>query len=194
MKTGIAYPAFIYQFRRFFPDIQVIESEEVKDYDLIIFSGGEDINPAIYGQENRYSSFNIVRDAVEIKILRLALEMDKKILGVCRGHQLINAYLGGELIQDIVSEKGMWHLGWHPIKFINDGGNLINFFPNGVNSMHHQAVKIPGENLIPTSLHEDKTIESTESNNIITTQWHPEFMNTVGTINFFNYLHEWRTK
>ena len=54
---------------------------------LIIFTGGEDISPAIYGHENEYSYVNFERDKIELSILKYSLSLNKKILGVCRGHQ-----------------------------------------------------------------------------------------------------------
>lgn len=189
MKTGIAYGAFTYSFIDFFPDIEIVDLERINEYSLIIFSGGADINPAIYGEENRYSGFNPRRDEIELNILKLALESNIKIIGICRGHQLINAYLGGKLAQDLGIDLGAYHGSYHNLEYLNDGV-IQELFPHEVNSIHHQGVIKVGGGLTPTSSYKG-VYESTESDRIISVQWHPEWMNDH---NFFDYIQEWRNK
>lgn len=160
---------------------------DIENADVIVFSGGEDINPKIYGKQNTHSyitQFSIARDIFEMKVLENAIKLSKKILGVCRGHQLINAFLGGNLIQEISL------IGSHgsPHKLEGSEGVIKHFFKS-VNSMHHQGVLKEGAGLTPTS-HYKGVIESTESENIITVQFHPEVMKDTG---FFKYIFsEWR--
>src|SRR3989304_5002170 len=98
LNVGIAYPAFMESFMQFFPDLFLVRSEEdIALCDLIIFSGGEDINPEIYKQENTESrGINLKRDEYELAVLHYAKKWGTKLLGVCRGHQLLNAYFGGQ--------------------------------------------------------------------------------------------------
>ena len=168
---------------------QLIFNKEAFDKaKLIIFTGGEDINPKIYNQKNKYSNYNNLRDEAEITVLKVALETNKKILGVCRGHQLVNAYLGGSLVQDINKELGEYHSEHHEL--FNLGNSKIgSLFPGGVNSMHHQGVLNPGVGLIPTSFY-GGVYESCESDQIITVQWHPEFMPEYSN-KFFEFIKEW---
>ena len=168
----------------------ILDNEDmVKDVDLIIFSGGADINPEIYNQRN-FSSYiddsSIERDYLELKLLEIANSLSKKILGVCRGHQLVNAALGGTLIQE-VSLMGS-HGGHHHL--VEPEGIVGKFFTT-VNSMHHQGVLNPGDGQTVTSRY-GGVIESTESKNIITVQFHPECMGDTQASSFFQYiLQEW---
>jgi len=194
VNVGIAYRSFMSSFKQFYPNLQLIDFDKDKDlskYNLIIFSGGEDINPNIYGRKNTHSyGINPKRDKVEQAILSRALELKIKILGVCRGHQLINAFLGGALVQDIYSELNQFHSSPHNLD-ITIENSLANFILQGmqVNSLHHQGVINRGSGLTTTS-HYKHVIESTESKNIFTVQWHPEFMMHR---KFFDVVNRWVT-
>ncbi len=74
--------------------------------DGYLFTGGHDIHPGIYGEENRGKCgvFNGERDKIEGMIFKRAYEQDKPVLGICRGLQMINALMGGTLYQDIPEE------------------------------------------------------------------------------------------
>jgi putative glutamine amidotransferase len=147
----------------------------LEDAKLVIFTGGADINPAIYGQRNKYSQFSPERDTAEIEVLRQCLARDKKMLGVCRGHQLINGYLGGLLVQDITMELNVVHENDHSLEVVDEGGLVPNVFCSPVNSLHHQGVVKAGEGLTPTTYWQG-VYESTESDFALTVQFHPEWM------------------
>ena len=80
--------------------------ETIKRFDGIILSGGSDINPKYYNQINSGKSLEInsFRDESEEKIVRVLIESDIPVLGICRGMQAINVFCGGSMIQDIPSE------------------------------------------------------------------------------------------
>ena len=198
-KIAIATPPFLRDFEFAFDQkigvIGTYDFKEKRDYynwhtldqaNLVIFSGGEDINPEIYGQANKYSHYSEKRDRLEIQIISMCLETNKKMLGVCRGHQFINAYLGGSLAQDLFRDLRIFHEHDHILEGLNRNSLTPNFF-NQVNSLHHQGVVKPGKDLIPTSYYRG-VIESCENDNIITVQFHPEFMKAE---KFFSYLKEW---
>ena len=158
--------------------------EDTERIDLLILTGGADINPAIYKQPNTHSYINqytIRRDVFEIMVLQAARKLGKKVLGVCRGHQLINAALGGSLVQEI--GLMMSHGANHEIT--ETSGVVAKFFDR-VNSMHHQGVLVHGNGLTPTSRY-GGVIESTESKDIISVQWHPEAMGG-SAVEFFNHI------
>ena len=71
--------------------------------DAFLFVGGVDVNPALYGEEkfNDTVDWSIERDALERPVVKMAMEQDKPIMGVCRGIQIINVSLGGTLYQDL---------------------------------------------------------------------------------------------
>ena len=127
---------------------------------------------------------------MELMVLKTALELNKKILGVCRGHQLINAYLGGKLVQDLKMDLNEVHGGYHELVLLTDKSLVLPYFLDGVNSMHHQGVIVPGNGLVPTSFY-NGVYESCESDNIITVQFHHEFMNNQQSKNFFNQIKLW---
>jgi putative glutamine amidotransferase len=142
--------------------------EDVKWSDVVIFTGGEDVTPELRGEENTASSNNLRRDAVECFTFLLAQQLNKKILGVCRGHQFINTMLQGKLTQDISPQ----HFGHHTL----DNDTLLF---GKVNSHHHQGVLIPGEGLTAMGSHEG-IIEVTKSNKVFSVQFHPEFEDSPG--------------
>lgn len=164
----------------------------LEEANLVIFTGGADINPAIYRQKNRHSTFSPLRDTAEIEVLRRALKLGKKVLGVCRGHQLINAWLGGELVQDIGFELNEVHDSNHALDVLDESGVIPNIY-NEVNSMHHQGVVKVGEGLRPTTYWKG-VYESTEGDNILTVQFHPEWMythNIFAELTLWDYLDVW---
>ena len=77
--------------------------ETINRFDGIIISGGSDIDPEYYNQINSGKSLevNSFRDKCEEKIIRILIESDIPVLGICRGMQLLNVALGGTLIQDL---------------------------------------------------------------------------------------------
>lgn len=110
----------------------------IEEADLVLFEGGEDVSPYLYGDITHPSTHTSKeRDMYEVKIFRKAQELDKKCLGVCRGAQLMCIMNEGLLVQDQNNPK--YH---HPIKTY-DGEEII------VTSTHHQAAfpfNLPKEN------------------------------------------------
>ncbi len=196
IKVGLSDSAFFSSFKKYFPELKIIRSlDEVKQYDLIIFPGGEDISPSTYNRELTYSmGVNPNRDYAEINILSQATNLNKKILGVCRGHQLICSQYGFVLLQDLYYDAKIKHDGNHELKTEPD--SMVGKIFEKVNSLHHQGVilrryedlKYP--NLRITSVW-DGIIESCETNNIITVQFHPEFMWNEFSKEFFKEIEIW---
>lgn len=178
-KAHLAYPAFQAAFGYHFPLVDIEEA------DLVIFSGGEDINPDIYGEKNVASmGINKYRDAVEIEVYKKAKALGKKMLGVCRGHQLLMALSGGKLVQDIFPG----HPGDHEVEVLMEGVPLLRH----VNSLHHQGIKpqdVP-KGFYITSIY-NGIVESTVSDDILTVQWHPEFLEYGHGKTFFDMVREW---
>lgn len=195
LKVCASDYAFFGAFQRIFPQIELLkEPRDVMEYDLVIFPGGSDINPSFYGEPNKYCGFiDKNRDSIEKVIFKNAYYRSKntKILGICRGHQLINAILGGYLIQDLKVEMGDNHPSGHSLKLIK----ITEFSKiyKQVNSMHHQGVLHPGKGLSITTKY-NGVIESTENDKIISVQYHPEFMGGVATDQFFSMVKLWARK
>lgn len=153
-------------------------SDVLDSADLIVFSGGEDINPKRYNEEER-GYFNDSRDDIEFNVFREVIKRKKtKILGICRGMQLVNVALGGSLIWDIFEYCKESHPGVHPLKHVSE--NSFSFL-TVVNSMHHQALLSLGQmsNLF-YKVHAVEPITGvseivTWGNRILGVQFHPEF-------------------
>ena len=151
----------------------------------LLLSGGGDLDPALYGQEARGSQPpDPVRDRAEMALFQAFLEAGKPIFGVCRGFQLINAALGGTLVQDLSPELRLFHKKGeddkiHPIRAAE--GSLLHRLYGpvfAVNSAHHQVLDKIGEGLTVTAWAEAGFPEGFEhvSLPIFAVQFHPERM------------------
>jgi putative glutamine amidotransferase len=168
-----------------------VPAEEVLDsVDALIVAGGGDIAPDSYGgggHETIYS-VNPVRDSFEMSLLRRALEVPElPVLGICRGMQVMNIVLGGDLephLPDVYGESVLHRLPpreptTHPVR-AERSGLFGELFPAGdfpVCSWHHQAVRKLGAGLRATAHAPDGVIEGVifdEHPFALGVQWHPE--------------------
>lgn len=158
------------------PDMTKIKENLVNIMAGFIISGGGDINPKLYGEEN-IASRNIVPDQRvewEFELLETILSSKKPILGICYGMQLLNVFFGGSLIQNINTKINHTE-GSHEIEIFKD-------FPLAtikatVNTSHHQAIKTLGKDLEVFCKAEDEIIEGIYLKNhpfCVGVQWHPE--------------------
>jgi putative glutamine amidotransferase len=155
--------------------------------DGLIISGGNDIGAEHYGGDVRGQvNNNPERDELEIAWIRKALESGLPLLGICRGAQLINVVLGGTLHQDIRSLRRLTYNrpGLLPTKqVVVAPGSLVARVCGRtrlrVNSLHHQAIKDLGRNLVVVGRDLDEITQAVESagqHRIIGVQWHPEYL------------------
>jgi gamma-glutamyl-gamma-aminobutyrate hydrolase PuuD len=124
-----------------FPEAKVINHEKdvPNDVSLLILSGGGDISPKRYGEKPTHSyGIDLLRDEREFNIIRQVLTTNDnvKILGICRGAQLLNAFVGGDLYQDLGS-IGKAHPGVHTLLHV--AKNPLDWLTYS-NSLHHQAI------------------------------------------------------
>lgn len=153
------------------------------DFDGLILCGGADIHPSYYGEAiNGSVDIDDALDTAEIALARAYIGMGKPILGICRGHQLLNVLFGGTLCQHIPNAErhtpGKNGDAVHDV--ITEPGSFVSRLYGEritVNSHHHQAIKAVGEGLRAAAMSDDGTvIEAIEHRElpIIGVQWHPE--------------------
>ncbi len=156
------------------------------DCAALLLCGGGDLDPRLFGQENRGSHPpDPVQDEAELALVRYYLQAGKPVLGVCRGMQVINVALGGTLIQNLPPGTREKHIGQggkdqiHPISLAPEGflGKLYGTSLT-VNSWHHQAVDRLGEGLRPSAWALEGFVEALEhqSRPVYGVQFHPERM------------------
>ena len=120
----------------------------VKDYvetiDKLILSGGQNVDPSLYGEEKMIESddYNIARDQFELALLKEAVRQNKPVLGICRGVQLINVAFGGTLNQAIEGHwQGLPFGTSHSIE-TQKGSVVEQLFGQAtrINSVHRQSI------------------------------------------------------
>lgn len=167
-------------------DMEPVETVSVQDAllcDGLILPGGADVDPTLYGQENvACKQVDGETDRLQLEVCRGFMEAGKPILGICKGHQLLNVCLGGTLWQDIPEEpRHGWNHGdrVHPTR-AEPGSWLERVYGREfvTNSCHHQGIHQLGTGLIPIQYSDDGVLEGIihESLPILGVQWHPERM------------------
>jgi putative glutamine amidotransferase len=153
------------------------------DFDGVCVSGGDDIDPTLYGEPDQgCETVSPDRDALEIALVRRARERDLPILGICRGFQMLNVAFGGSLVQHVEGHRPADVEGVvaHRVS-VADGSRLAaatTAAAHVVNSRHHQAITLerlaPG--LVATAMVGDlvEAFESRADRWVVGVQWHPE--------------------
>lgn len=178
-------PFYIDALREAGAEPVAIEYPEVDlNYDGLLLSGGGDVDPAMYQEEiNGSVRIDRERDKAEFALLKAYIEAGKPVLGICRGHQLINVYFGGSLYQHL--PEAQLHTNktdsyiTHPVSAVDSSILAKLYGPSFVvNTSHHQAVCRLGEGLRATAYWEDRYVEAIEHETlpILGVQWHPEKM------------------
>lgn len=158
----------------------------------VLLSGGGDIDPSLYQSAPDRFAANVTpqRDALEKSIALLAVKTNLPLLGICRGHQMLNVALGGTLYTDIDRQYKTPLLHSQPETMppdylaheveIASGSRLAGIISNQrvmVNSRHHQAIKDLAPNLSVSARASDGLIEAVElieHSFCLGVQWHPE--------------------
>ena len=160
---------------------------EVSRLDGLVLAGGPDVDPARYGEEPLATTGEprTGRDTVEFDLLDAALRYGVPVLGVCRGMQVLNIALGGNLRQHLPDDVGNTdHLpvrgtfGRVEVKVAPDS-RLAGIIGQQVtvSCHHHQGVDRLGEGLVPVAWAPDGSVEAVELPNagfVVAVQWHPE--------------------
>ena len=167
----------------------------VEDCDGIVLTGGVDIHPRFYENErlefpNGDGKFNEERDEFEMHVFETALNFKLPVLAICRGLQLVNVALGGDLIQDLEEAGKKNHRriegvdDEHSIS-ISENSLLIEVVGSdsgNINGAHHQAIGNLSDELVAIATSPDGVVEAVELKEkegeswMLAVQWHPERM------------------
>jgi putative glutamine amidotransferase len=158
--------------------------------DGVLFTGGNDLDPALYGQDwhPRAEKIDPDRQRFDLALMAEVERRRKPMLGICLGCQIMNVHRGGSLHQflpDIAGEQPLEHrrvgpdLKRHPVALLPDSalGRAIGKTQLSVNTYHKQAVDRLGRNLRVVATAPDGTIEGFEDPSLplfAAVQWHPE--------------------
>lgn len=170
--------------------------------DALVLQGGTDVAPESYGETPIRPEWagDRVRDRYETQLVRAAMALDRPVLGICRGLQMLNVIFGGSLIQDIgtqcpgfLTHRDYEHYDQlqHDISIEPDSW-LAGVYPDcvrvRVNTVHHQAIKTLGAGLqiearsVPDALIEAVRYQAPSAEQaapwIYAVQWHPEFQDS----------------
>jgi len=165
---------------------------QIQAVDAILLTGGYDPNPLLYGENpNRRIEFIFPEvDEYQLQTIRLADELGKPMLGICRGIQILNIAFGGTLYQDLslIPNSYIQHFQKsrrdtqghqvHPVKETL----LAQIFPESViltNSFHHLALRDVAPGFVVNAYAPDGVIEGFERQEgtpVLAVQWHPEMM------------------
>lgn len=164
----------------------------VDRFDGFLFSGGDDIHPGAYGEDMlEECKVDTCRDALEIPLMAAVLAKKKPVFGICRGLQVMNIVLGGNLYQDIPSQLPESNILHNQEEPFTKTVHQVNILPNtpltsilgsdriDINSMHHQSIRALAESLRPTAMADDNIIEGVylpDHPFAVAVQWHPEWL------------------
>lgn len=152
----------------------------------LIISGGDDIHPSLYGEEEMPKAhYDPDRDALEQDQIKLAMREHLPMLGICRGYQLMNVVAGGQLHVDIRSMRSQTSnrgtIFARKTALVEPKSSLYELFKTSqlrINSLHHQAVLSVGRGYGVVAKDLDGFVQAVEHENSrwIGVQWHPEYL------------------
>ncbi len=172
------------------PDVALRDPNELmRELDGLVLTGGVDIDPAVYGAERHPKTNRSLRerDDFEAGLVLAAINLDVPVLGICRGHQILNVVCGGQLLQHIDDGSHRADYKADPSGVSREhtvslNGRLAAIYGESeilVNSRHHQAVTLDvlGGGLRVLGAAPDGIVEALEregSRWVLSVQWHPE--------------------
>lgn len=166
-------------------------SEAFRGLKGLLLTGGRDIDPIHYGEEEHETTdIDFERDELELPLCKQAMEENLPVFGICRGIQIMNVAIGSSLHQDIPSQftDHLTHKiientddSWHDIQIQPDSllNQITGETTTEVNSRHHQSLKVIGEGFTVTAQSKDGIIEAIEDTSkrfMLGVQYHPERM------------------
>jgi putative glutamine amidotransferase len=158
--------------------------------DGVLLSGGDDVDPSTYGDDNTHSKGSSPDvDRFEIAVVQAARAEGKPVLAICRGLQLLNVALGGTLTQEVTSAGGVHDVITADHEELNARSHVVTFEHDSilagiygsttakVNTLHHQGVAVLADGLVVEGRTDDGLIEAARCKGdwwALGVQWHPE--------------------
>jgi putative glutamine amidotransferase len=175
-----------------FSEDDKVVAETMSYVDGLLLSGGHDICPLVYGEEPKQGIGPVwpERDHFDMLLLKIAEKRRIPIMGICRGHQIVNVYHGGTIFQDLKYDKNCYikhsqnqdpATATHTVNIEKNSrfAKIIGATKLVTNTHHHQTVNKVGKGLTVVARAEDGTVEALEATNypyLQTYQFHPEMM------------------
>lgn len=168
------------------PPAAAADAEVLERLDAVVFAGGADLDPGLYGEEPHPETTGLrpERDAAEVPLMKAALDRDVPLLGICRGMQVLSVVRGGSLVQHLPDAVGHERhrpapgtYGMHDVRL--EPGSLAHRLLGdhvSVPSYHHQGLASPGD-LSVTGWADDESPEVVEDPSLrfaLGVLWHPE--------------------
>jgi putative glutamine amidotransferase len=200
MRDAATYEMYAALVRRWIPgaEAQILSCvtgtfSEIERCDALLLSGGGDVHPKFYGQDQDAPlarEVKIGRDLFEFDVIREAMGRGMPVMGICRGSQVFNVAMGGSLIPDIEAagftshRRGDAPERMHGVKVMKGSilNGIVGVTEGTVNSSHHQSVDAPGRGLRVAARSDDGITEALEWEDpagkpfVLLVQWHPERM------------------
>jgi putative glutamine amidotransferase len=164
-----------------------VAPDSPEPYQGVVITGGHDVDPVLYAQQSQVlPHYDPDRDALESRVIDDALARDLPLLGICRGAQLLNVRLGGDLSQDLRDRRR--HTSNRrtvlPLKtlLLEAGSGLRSLMGRdraGINSLHNQGIDRLGDGLVIGGRDLDGIVQAVEDPRrrfLLGVQWHPEFL------------------
>ncbi len=152
-------------------------SEQLDAVDGVLLSGGCDIDPKYFGEENNGSNPpSPERDEFEALLIKEVMRRDLPLLGICRGIQSMNVFMGGTIHQDLPNHPhgdGVRHL----VRLSGKLAEIMGEEEISTNSFHHQGLKVPAPGWVFAGTTEDgvaEVLECPSARFAMGVQWHPE--------------------
>lgn len=208
------YPAWILDHRN---DIEIVELswekqnlKELYTCNGLLLTGGIDIDPFFFQPQttsypNQPIGWNRLRDQFEIELFNVAQSILLPVLGICRGLQLVNVALKGDLLIDIQmagkqnhrAQEGIDHV--HAVQLVENSllASVSGIKSGLVNSAHHQAIGAVAAPLLVNCFAEEDVIEGIEWKDkegrcpMLCVQWHPERIENKNSNPLSQNIKEW---
>lgn len=137
-----------FEYIKLFYDLGCDGARNLDDADVVVFTGGADVNPELYGEPcMAKTNYDRLRDQKEQEIFKAAVDLEIPMVGICRGGQFLNVMNGGGLFQHVTNHAGRIHLARIEIPPFSGKDKNVRRTIN-VTSTHHQMMRPTEEAIV----------------------------------------------